>query len=271
MTFCSLPRWMENCGTSKPASMPRSSCQTSCPKRLRENISQVRIATASSRSSRPSSFSSLIACGSVLMPTPSSRMPSACSCTSESRPRAGSISAVVSPPTPAPTMIAFMNAYARNHSRLSARDAAHHFMLRCARDTDSAWPGTGDQPPICHTVSGLYGAAPGAVNANNSRAKAGIRMTQLTLFDKIWAQHEILKAENGNSLLWIDRHYIHEGSFQGFDKGEARGEKVSRPDLTFGIADHYVPTSHGRVFNDPSLKHMVEQLVDNTKKHGIML
>src|SRR6202048_4121362 len=96
-------------------------------------------------------------------------------------------------------------------------------------------------------------------------------MTRLTLFDKIWAQHEILKAENGNSLLWIDRHYIHEGSFQGFDKVEARGEKVSRPDLTFGIADHYVPTSHGRVFNDPSLKRMVEQLVDNTNKHGIML
>jgi 3-isopropylmalate/(R)-2-methylmalate dehydratase large subunit len=168
-------------------------------------------------------------------------------------------------------MIAFMNAYARNHSRLSARDAAHHFMLRCARDTDSAWPGTGDQPPICHTVSGLYGAAPGAVNANNSRAKAGIRMTQLTLFDKIWAQHEILKAENGNSLLWIDRHYIHEGSFQGFDKVEARGEKVARPDLTFGIADHYVPTNHSRAFSDPSLKHMVEQLADNTKKHGIML
>src|ERR1700730_14810538 len=96
-------------------------------------------------------------------------------------------------------------------------------------------------------------------------------MTQLTLFDKIWAQHEILKAENGNSLLWIDRHYIHEGSFQGFDKVEARGEKVSRPDLTFGIADHYVPTSHGRVFNDPSLNRMVEQLVDNTNKNSIML
>src|SRR5258708_31521408 len=96
-------------------------------------------------------------------------------------------------------------------------------------------------------------------------------MTQLTLFDKIWAQHEILKAENGNSLLWIDRHYIHEGSFQGFDKVEARGEKVERPALPFGIADHYVPTAHGRVFNDPSLRHMVEQLVDNTEKHGIML
>ena len=80
-------------------------------------------------------------------------------------------------------------------------------------------------------------------------------MTQpLTLFDKIWAQHEILKAENGLSLLWVDRHYIHEGSFQGFDKVEARNAKVARPDLTFGIADHYVPThARNRPFADPSL------------------
>jgi len=97
-------------------------------------------------------------------------------------------------------------------------------------------------------------------------------MTQpLTLFDKIWAQHEILTAENGLSLLWVDRHYIHEGSFQGFDKVDARGAKVARPDLTFAIADHYVPTAPGRVFTDASFKHVVQQLVDNTKRHGIML
>src|SRR5690242_6299811 len=93
----------------------------------------------------------------------------------------------------------------------------------------------------------------------------------LTLFDKIWAQHEILKADNGLSLMWVDRHYIHEGSFQGFDKVEARNSTVARPDLTFGIADHYVPTARGRVFTDASLKHVVQQLVDNTQRHGILL
>jgi 3-isopropylmalate/(R)-2-methylmalate dehydratase large subunit len=98
------------------------------------------------------------------------------------------------------------------------------------------------------------------------------RMTQpLTLFDKIWAQHEILKAENGLSLLWIDRHYLHEGSFQGFDKVEARNAEVARPDLSFAIADHYVPTARNRTFDDPSLKRMVEQLTENTNKHGVML
>jgi len=98
-------------------------------------------------------------------------------------------------------------------------------------------------------------------------------MTQpLTLFDKVWAQHEILKAENGLSLLWVDRHYVHEGSFQGFDKVEARGETVSRPDLTFAIADHYVPThARNKPIADPSNARMVTQLVANTGKHGVML
>ena len=99
-------------------------------------------------------------------------------------------------------------------------------------------------------------------------------MTQpLTLFDKIWAQHEILKAENGLSLMWVDRHYVHEGSFQGFDKVEARGEKVARPDLTFGIADHYVPThARNRPIADPSLKqHGASRSSRTPAKHGIML
>src|SRR5688572_3533815 len=98
-------------------------------------------------------------------------------------------------------------------------------------------------------------------------------MTQpLTLFDKIWAQHEILKAENGLSLLWVDRHYIHEGSFQGFDKVEARNARVARPDLTFGIADHYVPThARSKPIADPSLKRMNDQIEENTARHGIML
>src|SRR5207253_6881049 len=70
----------------------------------------------------PSAASSLIACGSVLIPTPSSRICSDCSNTSQSMPRACSINAVVRPPTPPPAMIAFMAAYcvrlgyARNRS-----------------------------------------------------------------------------------------------------------------------------------------------------------
>src|SRR6185312_15660175 len=66
-------------------------------------------AATSSRSSRPRAVNSRIACGSVLMPTPSSRMVSDCSNNSQSMPRARNISAVVRPPMPPPTMIAFIS------------------------------------------------------------------------------------------------------------------------------------------------------------------
>src|SRR5256884_8020107 len=126
------------------------------------------------------------------------------------------------------------------------------------------------QLSMAQRVSGLYAAAFASLNAGQGRA--GNAMTQpLTLFDKIWAQHEILKADNGLSLMWIDRHYVHEGSFQGFDKVDARAEKVARPDLTFGITDHYVSTPPNFVFNEPSANRIDNQLVAYIAKHGITL
>src|ERR1700722_10851081 len=74
---------------------------------------------SSSFCNRPRPASSRIACGSVLMPTPSSRIVSACSNNSHPMPRARSISAVVRPPIPPPTIIAFI---ALLHSYLTRRD-----------------------------------------------------------------------------------------------------------------------------------------------------
>ena len=66
---------------------------------------------------------------------------------------------------------------------------------------------------------------------------------------------------------------MHEGSFQGFDKVEARGAKVARPDLTFGIADHYVPTRAiaARIADPAIAAHGATSSIENTDKHGIML
>ena len=63
-----------------------------------------------------------------------------------------------------------------------------------------------------------------------------------TLIDKLWAAHEIVRREDGDSLLWVDRHYVHEGSFHAFSRLAERGVPVAEPGLTFGVADHYVPT-----------------------------
>jgi 3-isopropylmalate/(R)-2-methylmalate dehydratase large subunit len=94
-----------------------------------------------------------------------------------------------------------------------------------------------------------------------------------TLFDKVWDAHEILRSESGQSLLWIDRHFVHEGSFHAFNKLRERGLGVARPDLTFGIADHYVPTLTRRLDDiaDAKVRGMIEQLADNTCQHGITL
>jgi 3-isopropylmalate/(R)-2-methylmalate dehydratase large subunit len=93
-----------------------------------------------------------------------------------------------------------------------------------------------------------------------------------TIIDKLWAAHEVLRRDDGESLLWVDRHYVHEGSFHAFGKVAARGVKVAEPGLTFGVADHYVPTRGSRTnIANPELARMVRQVEENTAKHGIKL
>ncbi|MCE7030570.1 3-isopropylmalate dehydratase large subunit [Jiella avicenniae] len=87
-----------------------------------------------------------------------------------------------------------------------------------------------------------------------------------TIVDKIWAAHEIL-AREGSSLLFVDRHLLHEGSHHAFDKIGAAGRKVRHPELTFGVADHYAPSSELRA--NAASATMIERLSANTARHGI--
>jgi 3-isopropylmalate/(R)-2-methylmalate dehydratase large subunit len=94
----------------------------------------------------------------------------------------------------------------------------------------------------------------------------------LTLFDKLWRSHVVTERDDGLALLWIDRHFVHEGSHHAFGQVAARGAAVARPDLTFGVADHYVPTrGRGRPIPDASIARMVDQLSANSATHGITL
>jgi 3-isopropylmalate/(R)-2-methylmalate dehydratase large subunit len=93
-----------------------------------------------------------------------------------------------------------------------------------------------------------------------------------TLIDKLWSAHEIARREDGAALLWVDRHYVHEGSFLAFSQMLKRGRAVAEPGLTFGIADHYVPTrGRDRVVGDPTIAAMVTTLEQNTSASGISL
>ncbi len=94
-----------------------------------------------------------------------------------------------------------------------------------------------------------------------------------TLYDKVWDSHVIVTREDGESLLWIDRHFVHEGSHHAFNTLVEANARVARPDLTFGIADHYVPTrGRGTMAGvDPSIAGMVDKLSTNCAAHDVHL
>jgi len=93
-----------------------------------------------------------------------------------------------------------------------------------------------------------------------------------TLIDKLWSMHEIVRRDDGACLLWVDRHYVHEGSFHAFSQMKKRGRNVAEPQLTFGVADHYVPT-RGRDSGiaNPEIAAMVHNLEANTGENQITL
>ena len=96
-------------------------------------------------------------------------------------------------------------------------------------------------------------------------------MTARTLYDKIWADHLVDQAEDGTSLIYIDRHLVHEvTSPQAFEGLRMTGRKVRSPQRTLAVVDHNVPTtdrSHG--ISDPGSAIQVQTLADNTAEFGV--
>ena len=92
-----------------------------------------------------------------------------------------------------------------------------------------------------------------------------------TLLDKVWDELEILKRDDGVSLLWVDRHLVHEGSHHAFAKLANRDLKVAAPDLTFAIVDHYAPTQGRQKIENPQIAQMIDRLRNNAAQHGIRI
>jgi 3-isopropylmalate/(R)-2-methylmalate dehydratase large subunit len=94
-----------------------------------------------------------------------------------------------------------------------------------------------------------------------------------TLFEKIWEKHVVRTIEGGPSVLYIDKHFIHEvTSPQAFAGLEKRGLKVFRPHQVVATADHNVPTQNQHLpIKDQLSRLQVEQLIENCKKHQIEL
>ncbi|MBE1284443.1 MAG: 3-isopropylmalate dehydratase large subunit [Rhodobacteraceae bacterium] len=92
-------------------------------------------------------------------------------------------------------------------------------------------------------------------------------MMPRTLLDKLWQEHEITRRDDGASLLWVDRHLIHEGSHHAFAKLAARKANTAEPGLTYGVVDHYAPTRGAPATTD--IARMISTLEDNAERYGI--
>ncbi|MCS7143040.1 MAG: 3-isopropylmalate dehydratase large subunit [Aigarchaeota archaeon] len=94
-----------------------------------------------------------------------------------------------------------------------------------------------------------------------------------TVFEKIWDAHALANSPSGETLLYIDRHFTHEvTSPVAFEGLRASNRRVRRPDLTFAIMDHNVPTGDRLLpIQDPLSAEQVTTLYRNAREFGIRL
>jgi 3-isopropylmalate/(R)-2-methylmalate dehydratase large subunit len=94
-----------------------------------------------------------------------------------------------------------------------------------------------------------------------------------TLYDKIWDDHLVHQQPDGTSLLYVDRHLVHEvTSPQAFEGLRMQNRKVRRPELTLAVPDHNVPTTdRSKGIADKDSKIQVDTLRKNCKEFGVQL
>ena len=94
-----------------------------------------------------------------------------------------------------------------------------------------------------------------------------------TLYDKIWEEHLVHEQSDGTSLIYVDRHLVHEvTSPQAFEGLRIQNRKVRKPELTLAVPDHNVPTTdRSKGINDSESKIQVDTLRNNCKEFGVRL
>ena len=86
--------------------------------------------------------------------------------------------------------------------------------------------------------------------------------TPKTLYDKIWNDHLVSENEDGTSIIYIDRHLVHEvTSPQAFEGLKIANRSVRKPNFTLATADHNIPTTNrDEGISDPESKLQVDTL-----------
>ena len=93
-----------------------------------------------------------------------------------------------------------------------------------------------------------------------------------TLFDKIWDAHLVKKLDDGTSVVYIDRHLVHEvTSPQAFEGLRLAGRKVRSPARTLAVPDHNVPTTADRLstVKDEDSRIQLDALKKNVADFGV--
>ena len=95
--------------------------------------------------------------------------------------------------------------------------------------------------------------------------------TPRTMFRKIWDAHVVHDEPGKQTLLYIDRHLVHEvTSAQAFEGLRLAGRRVRRPELTTATPDHNVPTTDRRLpIADPISKQQIDTLRNNCQEFGV--
>ena len=91
-----------------------------------------------------------------------------------------------------------------------------------------------------------------------------------TLFEKIWDEHVVTARDDGDVLLYIDRHLIHDLHFRAFDMLKSKGLQIREPDKLFGTPDHSIPTT-AKVLQDipeGEMRQTVEVLEKSAEEFG---
>jgi len=103
------------------------------------------------------------------------------------------------------------------------------------------------------------------------RRRPSETLMPLTLYQKIWKDHVVSTRPDGTSLIWIDRHLIHEvTSPQAFEGLRAARRRAYRADLTLAVADHNVPTANRHLpIPDPASASQIAALERNCAEFGI--
>jgi len=92
-----------------------------------------------------------------------------------------------------------------------------------------------------------------------------------TLYDKIWDDHVVSTSPDGPSLIYVDRHLVHEvTSPQAFEGLRMAGRKVRAPEKTLAVVDHNIQTTdRSQGIQDPESRMQVEQMAENAREFGI--